>query len=180
MINTQDSSLLFKGSIWMTLSDIIFFSIIVTLFWEKGGDSEIIYVITILSCFLFGIKFLYTAQCFQSNKIENLNWHRQVEYIPIIFLGISSICIFLVIFIIILHSNNITFFKAFSHIELTTWWLIIVMLIVLAILFIVTLNMVYVHRNNSVYVLIDIDNNCINTVYSNCNKKKNDVQIFNQ
>ena len=146
------ASALYKNAACTTILDILFFIIAVALFWDNGGDSEIIFAIIVISCLIYGIKMLYILQCFQQYKRDDIRWNRSVEYTPLLFTGLTSIGLALILFIVILRANGIEFFEAFAHLDLTICWLIAGLVTIWVVSLILSMQMSYIHRRNSTII----------------------------
>lgn len=120
------------------------------LFWEEQDDSEVLFIIIIVSVALICFLFTYVFECFNKNNTETMSWHRQMEYIPITFFFFFTAGLFLITLLVLLHQNGISFTQAFSNLTLVTWWIFIIFFVIYFVFFIATANLTIQHRNNSV------------------------------
>ncbi len=151
-MDEEYTSVLYKNAVSITVLDIFFFIIAVAWFWDNGGDSEVLFVIIIISCLLYGIKILYTLQCFQKYKRDDNSWNRSVEYVPLFFAWLTSLGLFVILFVVILRANGIGFFEAFAHLNLTLCWLITGLVVIWFVSSVMSMQMTYVHRRNSTII----------------------------
>lgn len=129
---------------------IAFCLLLVFLFWEQEIDSGLVFTILIVCVALIGILLLYVLQCYQSKKFTNFNWHRTVEYTPFVFFYVFTLCIIFVCFLVVIHSNGLTFTQSFAHIDLISWWVLVAIFFIWFICMVMAINASYIHRNNSV------------------------------
>ena len=116
------------------------------LYEVESSDSQIILSILLVCVVLTGFLALYTVQCFSHIHLNDSQWHRSIEYIPLAFFMLLTFSLMIIFLVVVLHENSLSLYEALCNVDIIPWCILVALFIIWFIFLGTMIKMMTQHR----------------------------------